>query len=270
VTNWASKLRGDLSQRAKDFAAAHAVPWYESLGAAPTILFPADSSTFRHGNFIDDSYRAVLANQDWAARLQKAHSQRHALPEDRRANAKELDSCNSSDALLMNCFCYPAAAAQILQRLLPTLPSGPVEFGVAGDVPLQNGSVDTTELDMRAGSVIFECKLTEADFTKRPRPHVERYRDLNAVFDVTALPQTTTAYKGYQLIRNVLAAASHDHHFVLLCDARRPDLLHEWWDVFAAIRMPDLRTRCRFLLWQEVAKACPSTLQMFLHEKYGL
>ena len=270
MPNWASKLRMELSERARNFATTASVSFYESRGAIPTILFPADSCTFRHGNFIDESYRAILANQDWTARLKKAHSQRHALPDDRRGDARELDSCNSSDALLMNCFCYPDAAAQTLRRLLPTLPSGSVEFGVAGDVPLQAGSVDTTELDMRAGRVIFESKLTEADFTERPKPHVERYRDLSAVFDVTALPQTTTTYKGYQLIRNVLAAAAHGYHFVLLCDARRPDLLHEWWDVHATIRMPDLRTRCRFLLWQEVADACPSTLKMFLHEKYGL
>lgn len=69
----------------------------------------------------------------------------------------------------MNCFCYPAAAAQIFQRLLPSLPTGRPEFGVAGNVPLQDGSSDTTELDMRAGGVIFESKLTETDFTERPR-----------------------------------------------------------------------------------------------------
>jgi hypothetical protein len=205
-----------------------------------------------------------------AKRLGKAHSQRHALPEDRRGDAKELDSCNSSDALLMNCFCYPGAAAQIFQRLLPSLPTGRPEFGIAGNVLLQDGSFDTTELDMRAGRVIFESKLTEADFTERPRAHVERYRGLSEVFDVTVLPQTALAYQGYQLIRNVLAAADHSYDFVLLCDGRRPDLLHEWWQVHAAIRTAELRARCRFLLWQEVADACPTSLQEFLHAKYGL
>lgn len=267
MTNWASKLRVELSQRARDFAATQRVTWYESLGAPPTVLFPADPSTARHGNFIDLSYRAILADPPWAERLGKAHSQRRALPEDRRADAKELDSCNSSDALLMNCFCYPTAAVQIFQRLLP---SGRPEFGVAGNVPLQDGSSDTTELDMRAGGVIFESKLTETDFTECPRAHVERYRGLGEVFDVSVLPRTALAYQGYQLIRNVLAAAVHGYHFVLLCDGRRPDLLHEWWQVHAAIRTAQLRARCRFLLWQEVADACPAPLQEFLHVKYGL
>jgi len=136
VTNWASTLRMELSQRAKDFAGTPGVASYESLGASPTILFAADPGKFRHGNFIDDSYRAILANPPWVERLGKSHSQRHALPEDRRADAKELDSCNSSDALLMNYFCYPAAAAQIFERLPPSLPTGRPEFGVAGSVPL--------------------------------------------------------------------------------------------------------------------------------------
>ncbi len=270
MTDWASKLRTELSQRARAFAGTQGVSSYESLDASPTILFPADPTTSRHGSFIDESYRAILANPPWAERLGKAHSQRHALPEDRRADAKELDSCNSSDALLMNCFCYPAAAAQIFERLLPSLPTGLPEFGVAGNVPLQDGRSDATELDMRAGRVICESKLTEADFTERPRAHVERYRDLSEVFDVSVLPQTAVAYQGYQLIRNVLAAAAHGYHFVLLCDGRRPDLLHEWWRVHAAIRTAELRLRCSFLLWQEVADACPTSLREFLHAKYGL
>lgn len=270
MTNWASKLRYELSQRAQEFAVAHGVVSYASLGAAPTILFPADRVASRHGNFLDNTYRAILANQRWAERLGKAHSQRQALPADRQAEAKELDSCNSSDALLMNCFCYPGGAAQIFGRLLPSLTAGQPEFGVAGDVPLQNGSPDTTELDMRAGEVIFESKLTEADFTERPKAHVERYRDFSEVFEVSALPQTDLAYRGYQLTRNVLAAFAHNYHFVLLCDARRPDLLREWWDVHGAIRTAQLRAKCRFLLWQEVADACPGELREFLHAKYGV
>jgi hypothetical protein len=170
----------------------------------------------------------------------------------------------------MNCFCYPTAAAQIFGRLLPSLTAGQPEFGVPGDVPLQNGSPDTTELDMRAGEVIFESKLTEVDFTERPRAHVERYRDFSEVFEVSVLPQTGLVYRGYQLIRNVLAASAHNYHFVLLCDARRPDLLREWWEVRGAIRKAPLRARCRFLFWQEVADVCPAELREFLRVKYGL
>ncbi len=170
----------------------------------------------------------------------------------------------------MNCFCYPGAADHIFKRLLSAFPTGRPEFGVPGNVPLQNGLPDTTELDMRAGTVIFESKLTETDFTERSKARVERYRDFAATFDESILPQTTETYRGYQLIRNVLAAAAHGYRFMLLCDARRPDLLHEWWKVHSAIVDPALRARCDFLLWQEVADACPDSLKGFLRARYGL
>ena len=71
------------------------------------VLFLPGKEPLQHGNFLDASYRAICRNPEWARRLQKAHSQRQALPEERRAEAMELDSCTSSDALLMNVFCYP-------------------------------------------------------------------------------------------------------------------------------------------------------------------
>ena len=268
MVNWGSALRKGLSERARCFATVKELTYYESRGG--TVLFPEDAATSRHGNFIDASYAAILANTERATRLEKTHGQRKALPKDRQADAKELDSCNSSDALLMNCFCYPGAAVRIFQNCLPSMPTGQVEFGVAGKVPLRDGSSDTTELDMRAGKVIFESKLTEPDFTSKRSNVVEEYRDLPDVFDVSLLPRAGDRYQSYQLIRNVLAAAAHGYHFVLLCDGRRPDLLHLWWEVHAAIRNPDLQARTHFLLWQEVAEACPAPLREFLREKYGL
>ena len=90
------------------------------------------------------------------------------------------------------------------------------------------------------------------------------------MFDASLLPRAKGEYQGYQLIRNVLAAAAHGYHFVVLCDGRRPDLLHEWWTVHAAIRDPGLRARAHFLLWREVAEACPTPLREHLREKYGI
>ncbi len=216
MTNWGPALRRELAQRAKRFAVAHNITHYESCGFPPTILFPSDPASLRHGNFIDDSYAAILENPTWAKRLEKAHPRHDALPEDRRDDARELDSSNSSDALLMNCFCYPGAATRIFQSFLPSLPTGPselLEFGVAGKVPLLNGKCDKTELDMRAGTVVFESKLTESHFYEASAGKLERYRDLYTVFDITAFSQTDDTYQGYQLIRNILAAAVHDYHF---------------------------------------------------------
>ena len=271
VPSWKSRLRKELAVRAERFAVANRLTYYRSCGQEnPTILFPGEPSTSRHGNFNDVSYAAILGNRSWAERRKKPHSRRRALPEDRRKDARELDSSNSSDALLMNCFCYPGAAERTLRDCLRMTPGGPVEFGVGGNVPRRNDRPDSTELDMRVGNIVCEAKLTESDFTSKSAKVVEAYRDLSDVFDPGQLPSVEGRYENYQLIRNVLAAAAHDCHFVLLCDGRRPDLLHRWWTVHAVIRCPDLRARTHFLLWQEVAAACPAPLREYLCEKYGL
>ena len=265
-------LRKELAERAKRFATANGLAHYESVGRT-AILFPAEPATTRHGNFNDESYAAIRANASWAKRLKKPHPQRDGLPKDRQASAMELmelDSSNSSDALLMNCFCYPGSAERILQGCLQVTPTGPVEFGVRGKVPLRNGKTDRTELDMRVGNIVCEAKLSEPNFTSQRATVVEAYRDLHEVFDGNLLPRVGGLYQSYQLIRNVLATAAHAYHFVLLCDGRRPDLLQEWRTVHAAIRHPDLRARAHLLLWQDVAKSCPATLREYLHEKYGL
>jgi len=77
-------------------------------------------------------------------------------------------------------------------------PTGPVEFGVSGNVPLQNGKPDTTELDMRVGNIVCEAKLTESDFTSQRATVVEAYRDLHAVFDGNLLfpPESVTTKNG--------------------------------------------------------------------------
>ncbi len=268
--DWSTALRAELTRRAEHHMTKVGAPGYLSLGPSPTRLFETYADGARHGNFIDASYQAICGAPAWYARRQKAHSQAQALPTEKRSSARELDSCNSSDALLMNCFCYPGAAAHLIGALLPLLSYTTPEFGVHGEVALVDGGRDATEIDMRIGSAIFEAKLTERDFTSRPKSRVERYARLSEVFEVGALPQTPDEYHGYQLIRNVLAANQHSWAFYVICDARRPDLLREWWVVHSAIRDAKLRTRCGFLLWQEVAGACPAPLAGFLAQKYGL
>ena len=115
---------------------------------------------------------------------------------------------------------------------------------------------------------------------------VRSYRDLEEVFDVSQLPTPedlaeydpgtgvagsgAPAFAGYQLIRNVLAAHHLAASFCVICDGRRPDLIREWWRIHAAIRLPELRARCRLVLWQEVALAVTKPLADFLEAKYGL
>lgn len=171
----------------------------------------------------------------------------------------------------MNVFCFPGVISGRIAELL-AVPAGTCPaFGVPGSVPLEDGSCDATELDMQLGAVNFEAKLTENDFTHRRVEHVERYADLYDVFAEEALPRDRDIYLGYQLIGNVLAIARHPTtRFCVLLDARRPDLLREWWTVLGAIRSAEIRQRCGFVFWQEIAAAAPARLHDFLVSKYGL
>jgi hypothetical protein len=77
-------------------------------------------------------------------------------------------------------------------------------------------------------------------------------------------------YRGYQLIRNVLAAHAAGARFCVICDERRPDLVEAWFGVMRAVRTAEMRTRLMVLTWQELAVALPEGLQEFLAAKYGI
>ncbi|MGZ4818605.1 MAG: PGN_0703 family putative restriction endonuclease [Terriglobales bacterium] len=290
VARYAAALRYELSVRNEAYAKTHQLKHQASYGSQPVICYEPDGQC--HGNFLPPTYRAILANPLWARRLLKAHtSARTALPRNDRGFWCELDSCNSSDALLMNVFCYPGVFDDGRVISLLGLESGAVsEFGFKARVPLKEGTFDRTEVDMRLGSLLLEAKLTEGDFQTREKELVESYRDLASVFDRKALPKIMsrahvarisdpctrvedaghTRYVSYQLIRNVLAAVAHDCAFCVLCDKRRPDLLQAWYEIMRCVRPVDLRVRCKILTWQELAAVLPSALQEFLDEKYGI
>jgi hypothetical protein len=115
--SWAGKLRFELAHEHATTRRASGVFVRESRGIANRALGSVGPA--RHENFIDESYEAILKRRDWDERLTKARSQKGTFPEDRRSAARELDSCNSSDALLTNSFCYPSAAPQIFAALMP-------------------------------------------------------------------------------------------------------------------------------------------------------
>jgi hypothetical protein len=144
------------------------------------------------------------------------------------------------------------------------------EFGFRPHVPLNSGFVERTEVDMKLGSVLFEAKLTESDFQIQNAGIVEGYRDLKEVFECRKLPRRGKAYLSYQLLRNVLAAHALDLSFCVLLDARRPDLLEDWYGVLRCIRISALSSRCRILTWQELAQVLPPKMQRFLTAKYGI
>ena len=161
---------------------------------------------------------------------------------------------------------------------------------------------DQTEVDLKLGNLFIEAKLTESNFQTAGPRLIERYRDLEVIFDVERLPRkiiksapsypstedfsdieeppTTppvaiparshTVVQGYQLIRNVLAAYASDASFCVLCDVRRQDLIEIWYSVLTAVHYPSFAWRLKLLTWQELNTALPEDLQSFLEAKYGI
>jgi hypothetical protein len=254
-------LRTELSLRGIRWAARQGLSYERTDGAVPSIVFARSENG--HGNFHRQAYAAICARPEWARRLGKVHTASRRV----RARADwrwmELDCAVSSDALLMNVFCFPGALECAEVRALigidrEVLP----EFGVKPRTPLVKGKRDNTEVDMRLGELLVEAKLTESDFQSARRGLVERYRDFEEVFDADELPMGDGRVLAYQLIRGTLAAHATGGEFCVLCDARRPDMVEMWYRVMRAVHLFELRCRLKLLTWQELAD--------FLAEKYGI
>jgi|SRR5581483_3266054 len=248
----------------------HGLDYHESYGEPPTICFLPSDDNSRHGNFAPETYRAILAKPDWRRRLDKIHTAKRSLPRTGRP-WRELDSSNSSDALLMNIFCHPGMLPETrVTDMLGLEPGIAPQFGFRARIPLLDGKFDRTEVDMRLGDLLVESKLTESDFQTKAKAVVDTYRDFAEVFDRRALPRSGERYFSYQLIRNVLAAHAHDCSFCVMADARRPDLVEAWYAIMRCVKIGDLRRRCKMLTWQELALVLPPKLQEFLEHKYGI
>ena len=267
----AANLRYELCARNASYAAESQLLHVVSSGQQAVVVYPSSDDRRHHGNFIDASYRAILKRPEWRRRLQKVHSHgNQSLPKSEWV-WRELDSSMSSDALLMNIFCYPGVTTRReVTLLLGTEPEEIPQFGFMPRVPLVTGFVERTEVDMKLGDVLFEAKLTEGDFQVQDARIVQQYRDLEEVFECRSLPRQGKRYVSYQLVRNVLAAHALDLSFCVLLDARRQDLLERWYRVMRCIRSITLRTRCKVLTWQELAACLPSALRKFLLVKYGI
>jgi len=269
-----SQLRRLVTKAARAYADQNRVSHYLSCNKKePTVLFLADQDLRLHGNFLKASYDVICGNPKWERRLHKPHPRRNALPKERRAEAMELDSCTSSDALLMNVFCNPGLFLHdpFVQLMgLPKMAEPSLVFGFRARVPLHCSSSDRTEVDVKVEDLLIEAKLTEGGFTKERVAAVERYRDFGSVFEPASLYTEDGYYLHYQLIRNVLAAYHLGTRFRLICDARRDDLVGAARNVLSAVRAPDLRAKCGIITWQEVAHCAPVTLQAFLSDKYGI
>jgi hypothetical protein len=268
----AASLRARIAALNRAYCASR--PHELSRGASPVVIYTPCGDA--HGNFIDESYRAIVANLAWSARLRKAHTSKRMArptgPDEVIRQWCELDSANSSDALLMNIFCFPEVlAGPKLTSLLGIEPNTEPVFGYPARVPLTRNRFDRTSIDLRLGHLLIEAKLTENDFTFAPLKLIEDYAAFDRVFDRDLLDLTPRGVRSYQLIRGVLAAASDpDKHFCVLTDARRPDLMEAWYAIMRAVHSYQLQAQLRLLTWQELVPALPSKLAAFLEQKYGI
>lgn len=241
-----------------------------TYSSIPSVVYAQDDAG-GHGNFLPASYKRISADPQWKLRLDKRYtaSKRIARADDRTRN--ELECANSSDALLMNIFCYP----RVLHRpelcsLLGIERGLRPEFGVRAQLPMRKSEVDRTELDMTLGDLLVEAKLTETGFQSASMERLLRYDGIREVFDVEELPRASNGVLGYQLIRGVMAARQTGGRFVLICDGRRADLREMWFRVLRAVESFDLRSRMALVSWQEIAGTLPPALQGFLSVKYGI
>jgi hypothetical protein len=315
----ASLLRRDLSARAHHLARTQNLLHDISPGSEPIVIFGRDEQG-RHGNFHTASDASICANPAWLRRLTKPHTASRRSRARNDWQWRELDSANSSDALLMNIFCHPGVfngrtLAPAVASLLNIDPATQPCFGINPAVPLKTlrkrrkpkqapegqpsdnpGApdldseiwvlkapytsspttidqtlTDRTEIDLQLGNLFLEAKLTESNFQTAAPRLVERYRDLETIFDLTRLPRKPTGViQGYQLIRNVLAAYASDAGFCVLCDTRRRDLIEIWYSVLSAVHSYTFATRLKLLTWQELSTTLPQDLQQFLEAKYGI
>jgi len=117
--------------------------------------------------------------------------------------------------------------------------------------------------------------------TEFPEDYSQEFEDARTDLLASARPSAATAkagiatdgesaYAGYQLIRNVLAAYAQGCSFCVIHDERRPDLREAWFEVMAAVKSAEMRVRLKVLTWQELAALLPKGLQEFLDLKYGI
>lgn len=236
----------------------------------PTLVYAEDQAG-GHGNFLPASYRRILADPAWSRRLQKSYTGGARLPRADDRWRGELECAASSDALLMNVFCYPGVLRRsALCALLGVDVGTRPEFGVRAELPMKRGEIDRTELDMCLGDLTAEAKLTESGFGYASRDRLLRYTGVEDIFDLELLPRGGRGYGGYQLVRGILAAVQRDAPYLVLIDRRRHDLEEQCFRVLNAVQRSEVRHRLRLRTWQELSATLPLTLQILLAERFGI
>jgi hypothetical protein len=219
---------------------------------------------FKHisDNFLNSSFQNIERNSELKPRLNKTHS-----------NIKktyEMQSSNSSNALLMNVFCHSKISKwKGIRDLFRVKDVKPI-FGYKPGIPLKNGKRDRTEIDLVLADIFVEAKLTESDFKVKDFETVANYHGFEDVFHPEKLPKTDKSFLNYQIIRNLLAAYHFEKRHILICDGRRGDLIKSYYDVVKCVRSVGIRKRCDVIFWQDIWERVGKDIKEFLSEKYGI
>ncbi len=209
-------------------------------------------------NFHPETFAQILKVVGYKKRLEKQHSN--------VSDYKEMQSSNSSDALLMNLFAHPKIKEwKSLRDLIGINETDEIEFG--WNPLFENEKSRKTEIDMKIGKSIFEAKLTETDFTQKQIEVVLTYQNVEDIIDISALTKDGIV-SNYQLIRNLLAAYKYQFSLYILLDESRTDFIREFINVKNAIKDSTLSNSFHFITWQEVSNSVGQELRSYITEKY--
>jgi hypothetical protein len=209
-------------------------------------------------NFYPETFANICDKIDYKKRLDKPHSK---VPD-----FKEMQSSNSSDALLINFFTHPEIKEwKSLRDLISINQSDDIEFG--WNPEFDNEINHKTEIDMKIGNAICEAKLTEKNFTSKRLQIVLGYSNVENIIDLKVLTKNNIV-SNYQLIRNLLTAEKHGLKFNLLIDETRIDLIREFYKVKCAIKTSSLLDNFNFITWQEISNCVGLDLKNYITEKY--
>lgn len=213
-------------------------------------------------NFHDDSLKEIQDDSAWLERTRKKHTQINGI--------FEMQSSNSSDALLMNIFCHPEIRIwEGPKKLLRIHIDKATKITFGWEPVLANEKRGhKTEVDLKIGSRIFEAKLTEPDFQTAPAERVRGYEGFTDVFDESRLSMKKDRITNYQLIRNALVAYKYGLDLTVLLDSSRIDLIREIFKFIKAIKLDCIRDRIDFVTWQELNGKLGEDLDEYIYEKY--
>lgn len=272
MADWINQLRREINLKAMMYAQKNDLPFYMSKGG--TVLFEeyTDKRGFcLHGNFLPETYFTVGKKPVWAKLLRKQYQYRNSLPLFRQGGARQVDSSSSTEALLINVLCHPAMHQN--RELLDILGVEAYVPSFAAKCGLKRKAGSDHAFEAHAilsNELIIEAALSETNFCERPKAYIESIEGFFDAFDDFALPQSKFSYMNSRLIQAILYARLKGMGFVLLLDARRPDLLDAFRKVQASIKDQDVKGRIHVFTWQSIVDTLPEDLSAFLMEKYGI